>query len=78
MKTKRRILAVFFVAAMLMTLLPIMAFAALYATWEEAGNAAVEGVDYAISDDNVFTVYTPEGLALVANYVNGGYTLFIG
>lgn len=49
-----------------------------YATWEEAGNAAVEGVDYAMSDDNVFSVYTPLGLALVANYVDTLYTSFIG
>ncbi len=49
-----------------------------YATWEDAGNAAVEGVDYAMSDDNVFTVYTPLGLALVANYVDTLYTSFIG
>ena len=49
-----------------------------YATWEEAGEAAVEGVDYAMSDDNVFTVYTPLGLAKVANYVNSGETSFIG
>ena len=78
MKTKRRILAVFLTVAMLLTLLPAMALAVPYATWEEAGNAAVEGVDYKMSDDNVFTVYTPEGLALVANYVNSGYTSFIG
>lgn len=49
-----------------------------YATWEEAGYAAVEGVDYTMSDDNVFTVYTPLGLALVANYVDTLYTSFIG
>ncbi len=50
-----------------------------YATWEEAGNAAVEGVDYILSyDDGVCTVYTALGLAKIANYVNSMETSFLG
>ncbi len=50
-----------------------------YATWEEAGEAAVEGVDYTLSfDDSVCTVYTALGLAKIANYVDSKETSFIG
>lgn len=50
-----------------------------YTTWEEAGNAAVEGEDYTLSyADGVCTVYTALGLAKIANYVNSMETSFIG
>ncbi len=42
-----------------------------YTTWVDAGNAAVEGTDYAVSDGN-YTVYTAKGLAYIANVVNDG------
>ena len=50
-----------------------------YATWEDAGNAAVEGEDYTLSyDDSVCTIYTARGLAKIANYVDSMETSFIG
>lgn len=49
-------------------------FGDMFQTWTEAGNAAEEGTDYTINGDT-YTVFTPLGLAFIANTVNGGDTL---
>ncbi|MBQ8836879.1 MAG: InlB B-repeat-containing protein [Clostridia bacterium] len=41
------------------------------ATWEAAGNLAVENTDYTVDADGNYTVLTAKGLAKIANIVNG-------
>lgn len=53
---------------------PAVFTADVFLSWTDAGNAAEEGTDYTIEGDT-YTVFTPLGLAFIANTVNGGNTL---
>lgn len=53
---------------------PAVFTADVFLSWNDAGNAAEEGADYTIEGDT-YTVFTPLGLAFIANTVNGGNTL---
>lgn len=53
---------------------PAVFTADVFMSWTDAGNAAEAGTDYTINGDT-YTIYTPLGLAFIANTVNGGDTL---
>ncbi len=53
---------------------PAVFTADVFLSWTDAGNAAEEGTDYTIEGDT-YTVFTPLGLAFIANTVNGGNDL---
>ena len=83
--TRRQALSYVVIIAMLFAMMPAMTVTAEatdgYATWTEAGQAAVSGTnvgegDYYFDGTSTYTIYTAKGLAWVArmNSSNGGFS----